>query len=79
MCFLEEFLKDEVLIKIAQENGTTGTSFIVCRANQYLIRWFSSIQEIDLCWHGALAAAHVLRTYKQNSLSEIEFYVKVKI
>jgi PhzF family phenazine biosynthesis protein len=52
---------DEVLQKIAFENGVSETAFFVpTGAGRYHLRWFTPGIEIDLCGHATLAAAHVL-------------------
>ncbi len=67
VCVLDSFLEDDLLQKIARENLTSETAYIVIDKSPKL-RWFSSTQEVNLCGHGTLAAAHtLLHSYSFNS------------
>lgn len=68
---LEEWLPDEVLLKIAQENAVAETAFFVRRGERFDLRWFTPDLEMDLCGHATLAAAHTIRTildYKDDRI-----------
>ncbi len=61
VCPLEaEWLPDETMQKIAEENNLSETAFLVRTADRYAIRWFTPKVEVDLCGHATLASAHVL-------------------
>ncbi|MEM0967333.1 MAG: PhzF family phenazine biosynthesis protein [Verrucomicrobiota bacterium] len=68
VCPLEDWLADEVLQAIAEENNLAETSFYLKKGDSYEIRWFTPVAEVDLCGHATLAAAHVL--FASNELSE---------
>lgn len=73
VCFLEQALDEETMLKIAQEFGFSETAFIQ-KADQdrmYTIRYFSPKKEIPLCGHATLASAKVL--FESTDLSEILF------
>ena len=57
---LENWLKDEVLLKIAQENAVAETAFFVKMVNNFHLRWFTPDIEMDLCGHATLATAHCI-------------------
>lgn len=58
---LGNWLPDELMQRIARENGLSETAFLVrTGADLFHLRWFTPAQEIDLCGHATLAAAHVL-------------------
>ncbi|WP_217520073.1 PhzF family phenazine biosynthesis protein [Vibrio metschnikovii] len=58
---VEDWLSDELMQNIAAENNLSETAYIKnVGANQYEIRWFSPMTEIDFCGHATLASAHVL-------------------
>lgn len=57
---LENWLKDEVLLKIAQENAVAETAFFVKKVNNFHLRWFTPDIEMDLCGHATLATAHCI-------------------
>jgi PhzF family phenazine biosynthesis protein len=67
-CALLSYWPDpDVLQAIASEAEQVVTAFIVPIADapyQYQIRWFSCVQEINLCGHGTLAAAALVRQLK---------------
>ena len=57
---LENWLQDEVLLKIAQENAVAETAFFVKKRNNFHLRWFTPDIEMDLCGHATLATAHCI-------------------
>jgi PhzF family phenazine biosynthesis protein len=57
---LENWLQDEVLLKIAQENAVAETAFFVRRGKNFHLRWFTPDIEMDLCGHATLATAHCI-------------------
>ena len=66
---LSEWLDDEILLKIAQENAVSETAFFIKKEDVFHLRWFTPEIEIDLCGHATLATAHVIKNclnYNQN-------------
>ena len=68
---LQEWLPDEMLLKIARENAVAETAFFVPYTSttgrswegaDFNLRWFTPEIEMDLCGHATLAAAHILKT-----------------
>ncbi|EJH2589750.1 PhzF family phenazine biosynthesis protein [Vibrio parahaemolyticus] len=58
---LQEWLEPELMQNIAAENNLSETAFVkTIGTNQYEIRWFSPLTEIDFCGHATLAASMVL-------------------
>ena len=57
---LENWLKDEVLLKIAQENAVAETAFFIRKGKNFHLRWFTPDIEMDLCGHATLATAHCI-------------------
>ena len=57
---LENWLKDEVLLKIAKENAVAETAFFVRKGKNFHLRWFTPDIEMDLCGHATLATAHCI-------------------
>jgi PhzF family phenazine biosynthesis protein len=60
---LEEWLPDETLQAIAEENNLSETAFTVPSADgeaDYELRWFTPAVEVALCGHATLASGHVL-------------------
>lgn len=62
---LEEWLPDDVLVKIGGENLFAETAFVVRDATgeaDWELRWCTPTYEIALCGHATLASGHVLLT-----------------
>jgi PhzF family phenazine biosynthesis protein len=69
ICFLDKWLDDNLMQKIAMENNLSETAFLVKKNDQFHIRWFTPIAEVDLCGHATLASAHIIfnqYSYKKN-------------
>ncbi|MDQ6953212.1 MAG: PhzF family phenazine biosynthesis protein [Mariprofundaceae bacterium] len=60
VCPLDEWLPDDVMQSIAEENNLSETVFFIPTQQGFHIRWFTPVTEVDLCGHATLAAAHVL-------------------
>jgi PhzF family phenazine biosynthesis protein len=60
VCPLENWLDDELLQAIAEENNLSETAFFVPSKQGFKLRWFTPVKEVDLCGHATLAAAHVI-------------------
>jgi PhzF family phenazine biosynthesis protein len=73
VCLLNEWLPDDILQSIAQENFLPETSFVVTEQEQHHLRWFSPSEEMDLCGHGTLAAAYVMMRWIQPWADKITF------
>lgn len=57
-------LNDEKLMQnIAAENNLSETAFIRKENDEYHIRWFAPLCEIDLCGHATLASAFIFFKY----------------
>lgn len=76
VCPLEHWLSDELLQKIAEENNLSETAFFVAEEQGYSLRWFTPEDEVDLCGHATLAAAHVLFQHLGYSQKSISFSTK---
>jgi len=60
---LDEWLPDEVLVKIGGENLFAETAFVVrdtTGAADWELRWCTPTYEIALCGHATLASGHIL-------------------
>lgn len=77
VCPLNNWLPDELMQKIAEENAVAETAFTVSNNDgTYDIRWFTPDIEMDLCGHATLAAAHVISQYLNTELAVIKFHSK---
>ncbi len=73
---LTNWLPDSTLQAIAQENNLSETAFIVARSDDFELRWFTPLVEIDLCGHATLASAFVLFTHGYTTQSQVVFHYK---
>lgn len=65
---------DAWMRRVAAEFNQPITAFVRQDADTFRLRWFTPVQEVPLCGHGTLAAAHVL--YETGTVSredEIHF------
>ncbi|RXJ04657.1 PhzF family phenazine biosynthesis protein [Anaerobacillus alkaliphilus] len=76
VCPLAEWIDVELMQKIAAENNLAETAFFVKNGSEYELRWFTPKAEVDLCGHATLAAAFVICTYVDQSVTEISFTTK---
>jgi PhzF family phenazine biosynthesis protein len=73
VCPLENWLPDDLLQSIAEENNLAETAFYVGRDGGYELRWFTPTKEVELCGHATLAAAHVLFESDESAKSRVTF------
>lgn len=73
VCMLNNWIDDDIMQKIANENNLSETAFIVPEKNHFRIRWFTPVDEIELCGHATLAAAHVIFNFYDYESDEIIF------
>ena len=73
VCPLSQWLSDEQLQAIAQENNLSETAFIVADGNDYHIRWFTPNTEVALCGHATLASAYVIFEIMNYAKDQITF------
>jgi PhzF family phenazine biosynthesis protein len=71
---MQEWLPDDLLLKIAQENAVPETAFFIPQGDQFALRWFTPDIEMDLCGHATLATAHVLKSILQHPSDTIVFH-----
>jgi PhzF family phenazine biosynthesis protein len=74
VCPLDEWLPDELMLKIAAENNLSETAFFVEKDGFYEIRWFTPTLEIDLCGHATLGTAHVIFNCLKLEDELVKFY-----
>lgn len=71
---LATFPDEQLMQSIASENNLSETAFVVAKGEgAFFIRWFTPTQEVRLCGHATLAAAHVLFAAAGNTLETLHF------
>lgn len=73
VCPLKEWLSNDLMQAIANENNLSETAFIVKEGERYRIRWFTPNSEIALCGHATLATAYVIFEMLGHSSDSIIF------
>lgn len=73
VCPLDSWLDDALMRKIAMENNLSETAFFVKEGTNYHIRWFTPLEEVDMCGHATLASAFVLFEILNYPNDEIVF------
>jgi PhzF family phenazine biosynthesis protein len=70
---LDEWLSDDLLLKITRENAVAETAFYVDKGDKIHLRWFTPEIEMDLCGHATLATAHCLKSILNYPKDKIIF------
>ena len=74
---LDDWLPDELMLAITQENNLAETAFVKPRSDgAWDLRWFAPAHEVDFCGHATLATAHVLFT-KAKADTLLVFHTRV--
>lgn len=76
VCPLRAWLDEEVMQLIARENNLSETAFFVPEGSAYRIRWFTPVEEVDLCGHATLATAFIIFTEIDPARSMVVFESK---
>ena len=74
VCVIENDLPDDVMQNIAAENNLAETAFLKKTNDEYEIRWFTPVVEVDLCGHATLASGFVLFECLNFPGEEITFH-----
>ena len=56
---LDEEFNDDKMAKLASEFNQPITTFVQVKGENVSLRWFTPVQELSLCGHGTLSAAHI--------------------
>jgi predicted PhzF superfamily epimerase YddE/YHI9 len=76
---LDDWLADNLMQAIAQENNLSETAFTRPRADgDWDLRWFAPAHEVDFCGHATLATAHILFTTGLVA-GEVAFHTRVGV
>ncbi len=73
VCLLEEWLPDDIMQAIAEENNLSETAFAINRGEYFDLRWFTPKAEINLAGHPTLATAFVIFKYIWPESTEVRF------
>ncbi len=76
VCPLERWLEDATLQAIAAENNLSETAFFVKYYEEFEIRWFTPVAEIDLAGHPTLATAYVILEILEPQRERVRFQTR---
>lgn len=74
VCIMEEWLDDDLMMRITKENNLSETAFAVKEKDGYQLRWFTPGGEIDLCGHATLACAFIIMKFYEPSCEQVVFH-----
>lgn len=77
VCPLDDWLDEDLMQAIAAENNLPETAFFVPEGDDYGLRWFTPVQEIDLAGHPTLATAHIIMSELDPGRDEVRFHTKI--
>lgn len=73
VCPLEHWLDDRTLLAIAAEMNLPATAFFVEEGDDIALRWFTPIDELQLCGHATLASGYVLLNRVHAGRARVRF------
>jgi PhzF family phenazine biosynthesis protein len=76
VCPLDAWLPDAVMQSIAAENNLSETAFFVRRGDEFDLRWFTPVKEVDLCGHATLGSAYVISRYLEPDRRKMSFQTR---
>jgi PhzF family phenazine biosynthesis protein len=74
VCVLDDWPSDAMMQAMASEWNLSETAFVVRHSENYDIRWFTPIREIEICGHATLASAAVVMDRLLPGRESILFY-----
>jgi PhzF family phenazine biosynthesis protein len=77
VCPLERWLPNALLQSIAAENNLSETAYFVPKGDDYELRWFTPVAEIDLAGHPTLATAWVMLNTLGIKRDKLVFHTKI--
>jgi len=74
VCPLDTWLPDDAMQAIAREMNQSETVFFVAVGDDYAIRWFTPIREVDMIGHATLAAGHLVFARLRPEATKVRFF-----
>lgn len=76
VCPLDRWIPDTTMQAIATENNLSETAFFVPKSDDFEIRWFTPVAEIDLAGHPTLAKAYVILEILEPKRALVRFHTR---
>jgi PhzF family phenazine biosynthesis protein len=73
VCALDGPIDTALMQNIAAENNLAETAFLFRDGDQYQLKWFTPVNEIDLCGHATLASAYVIMRFLDPGAASVRF------
>lgn len=73
VCTFTEWPPDEVMQRMAAENGLSETAFLLTDRDPTPLRWFTPTEEVGLCGHATLAAGYVVLDVLASDRESVTF------
>ncbi|MBN1777073.1 MAG: PhzF family phenazine biosynthesis protein [Clostridiales bacterium] len=73
VCVLDGPIDAGLMQNIAFENNLAETAFFYRDGERYQLKWFTPVDEIDLCGHATLASAYVIMKYLDTGAQSVRF------
>lgn len=76
VCVMDKWISDDLMKMVAMECNLSETAFVVNGEDGYSLRWFTPVEEVDLCGHATIAAAAVILRFFDPSANAVKFNTK---
>ena len=76
VCVMDKWISVDLMRMIAMECNLSETAFVVNGEDGYSLRWFTPVEEVDLCGHATIAAAAVILRFFDPSANAVKFNTK---
>jgi PhzF family phenazine biosynthesis protein len=76
VCPLDAWLDEATMQAIATENNLSETAFFVPAGEDFELRWFTPVAEIDLAGHPTLATAYVILDILEPGRPQVRFLTR---
>ena len=73
VCLLDRPRSEGWMQTVAAEMNRPETAFLLPEGEGFSLRWFTPVQEVDLCGHATLASAYLVFTELDPSLLRVDF------
>lgn len=73
VCPLASWPEDELLQAIAAENNLSETAYLVPQGDNFGLRWFTPVCEVNLCGHATLASGFVILNILHPDRESVRF------
>ncbi|MFH1512412.1 MAG: PhzF family phenazine biosynthesis protein [Bacillota bacterium] len=76
VCPLDGPADAALMQRIAFENNLAETAFFYPEGGGYRLRWFTPVNEVDLCGHATLASAYVVMRFIDPGANAVRFHTQ---